>query len=129
MTEIQVCIIRPRWHRPILSEDFLFSRTIVSKILENKVLQLYIHHRYYFWGDYYSFFCKFFSKPFFRYKIDAKLIRYQFWCTRCAFQPLKSLQWCSGRKCWKSEKKVKTERSVGWKPIRVPWNWAKSVEG
>jgi hypothetical protein len=36
-----------------------------------------------------------------------KLIRYQFWCTRCAFRLLKSLQWCSGRKRWKSEK-VKT---------------------
>jgi hypothetical protein len=27
---------------------------------------------------------------------------------------LKSLQWCSGRKSWKSEKNVKTERAVGW---------------
>jgi hypothetical protein len=24
---------------------------------------------------------------------------------------------------------VKTKRAVGWKPNRVPWNWAKSVEG
>jgi hypothetical protein len=61
---------------------------------------------------------------------DVKLIRDQFWCTRCAFRLLKSLQWCSGRKSWKSNiKNVKTERAVGWKPNRVPWNWAKSVEG
>jgi hypothetical protein len=35
----------------------------------------------------------------------VKLIRYQFWCNRCAFQLLKSLQWCWGRRSWKSEKK------------------------
>jgi hypothetical protein len=29
---------------------------------------------------------------------NVKLIRYQFWCTRCAFQLIKSLQWCSSRK-------------------------------
>jgi hypothetical protein len=34
----------------------------------------------------------------------VKLIRYQFWCTRCAFRLLKSLQWYSGRKGWKSKK-------------------------
>jgi hypothetical protein len=28
---------------------------------------------------------------------DIKLIRLQFWCTRCAFRLLKSLQWCPGR--------------------------------
>jgi hypothetical protein len=59
---------------------------------------------------------------------EWKLIRYQFWCTRCTSRLLKSLQWCSGWKSWKSEKNVKTERAVGWKPNRVPWNWAKSVE-
>jgi hypothetical protein len=32
------------------------------------------------------------------------LIRYQFWCTRCAFGLLKSLRWCSGRKSLRSEK-------------------------
>jgi hypothetical protein len=37
--------------------------------------------------------------------VYVKLIRYQFWCTRCAFRLLKSLQWYSGRKSWKSEKK------------------------
>jgi hypothetical protein len=37
--------------------------------------------------------------------IHVKLIRYQFWCTRCAFRLLKCLQWCSGRKSWKSGKK------------------------
>jgi hypothetical protein len=26
-------------------------------------------------------------------------------------------------------KKKKPERAVGWKPNRVSWNWAKSVEG
>jgi hypothetical protein len=36
---------------------------------------------------------------------DVKLIRYQFCCTRCAFRLLKSLQWYSGRKGWKSGKK------------------------
>jgi hypothetical protein len=34
-----------------------------------------------------------------------------------------SLQWCSGRKSWKSEKKKRM-----WK-LKEPWNWAKSVEG
>jgi hypothetical protein len=33
-----------------------------------------------------------------KFPLDVKLIRYQFWCTRCAFRLLKSLQWCSG---WK----------------------------
>ena len=40
-------------------------------------------------------------------QINVKLIRYQFWCTRCAFRLLRSLQWCSGRKSWTSEKKGK----------------------
>jgi hypothetical protein len=39
------------------------------------------------------------SKP-----LHVKLIRYQFWCTRCALRLMKSLQWCSGRKSWKSDK-------------------------
>jgi hypothetical protein len=34
---------------------------------------------------------------------NLKLIRYQFWCTRCAFRLLKSLQWYSGKKSWKYE--------------------------
>jgi hypothetical protein len=37
------------------------------------------------------------------YLINVKLIRYQFWCIRCAFRVIKSLQWYSGRKSWKSE--------------------------
>jgi hypothetical protein len=37
---------------------------------------------------------------------NVKLIRYQFGCTRCAFRLLKSLQWYSGRKSWKSGKKI-----------------------
>jgi hypothetical protein len=37
--------------------------------------------------------------------LNVKLIRYQFWCTRCASRLLKSPQWYSGRKSWKSEKK------------------------
>jgi hypothetical protein len=61
---------------------------------------------------------------------DVKPIRYQFWCTRCAFRLIKSLQWYSGRKSWKSEKKlgiVKEPKKK--KPANtVPWNWAKSVE-
>jgi hypothetical protein len=36
--------------------------------------------------------------------INIKLIRYQFWCTRCAFRLIKSRQWYSGRKSWKSQK-------------------------
>jgi hypothetical protein len=36
---------------------------------------------------------------------DVKLI-YQFWCTRCAFRLVKSLQWCSGQKVWKPGKKI-----------------------
>jgi hypothetical protein len=39
----------------------------------------------------------------------VKLIRYQFWCTRCAFRLLRSVQWSSGKTSWKSEKQtVKT---------------------
>jgi hypothetical protein len=38
---------------------------------------------------------------------NVKLIRYQFWCTRCAFPLSKSLQWYSGRKSWKSENHCK----------------------
>jgi hypothetical protein len=34
---------------------------------------------------------------------NVKLIRYQFWRTRCAFRLIKSLQWYSGLKSWKSE--------------------------
>jgi hypothetical protein len=41
--------------------------------------------------------------------LSVKLIRYQFWCTRCAFRLIKSLQWYSGQERWKSGKKsVKT---------------------
>jgi hypothetical protein len=29
----------------------------------------------------------------------------------------------------RKKEEVKTERAVGWKPNRVSWNWAKSVEG
>jgi hypothetical protein len=35
---------------------------------------------------------------------NVKLTWYQFWCTRCAFRLIKSLQWCSVRKSWKSKK-------------------------
>jgi hypothetical protein len=59
---------------------------------------------------------------------NVKLIRYQFWCTRCAFRLIKSLQWCSGRKSWKSPKMWYMWKSR-YKPNRVSWNWAKSVEG
>jgi hypothetical protein len=41
----------------------------------------------------------------------VKLMPYQFWCTRCAFRLLKSLQWCSYRKSWKSEKTKKLLKS------------------
>jgi hypothetical protein len=62
----------------------------------------------------------------------VKLIRYQFWCTRCAFRLFKSLQWYSGRKSWKSERKqcencTRAEKNNN--PNTVPWSWAKSVEG
>jgi hypothetical protein len=61
--------------------------------------------------------------------INVKLIRYQLWCTRCAFRLLKSFQLYWGRKSWKSEKKriVKTAQEP--KKNTVPWNWTKSVEG
>jgi hypothetical protein len=36
---------------------------------------------------------------------NVELIQYQFWCTRCAFWLLKSLQWCSCQNSWRSEKK------------------------
>jgi hypothetical protein len=62
----------------------------------------------------------------------VKLIRYQFWYTRCAFRLRKSFQWYLGRKSWKSEKKkcencIKADNKT--QIIIVPWNWAKSVEG
>jgi hypothetical protein len=60
---------------------------------------------------------------------NVKLIQYQFWCTRCAFRLLKSLQWYSGRKSWKSEKKNVKTVSKPKETNTVPSNWAKSVEG
>jgi hypothetical protein len=39
---------------------------------------------------------------------DLGLIRYQFWCTRCAFRLIKYLQWYSGRKFGNSKAIVKT---------------------
>jgi hypothetical protein len=39
------------------------------------------------------------------YVSDVKLVRYQFWCTRCAFWLHKSLQWYSGRKKLEIRKK------------------------
>jgi hypothetical protein len=59
---------------------------------------------------------------------NVKIIRYQFWCTRCAFRLIKSLQRCSDRKSSKSQKMWSMWKSR-YKPNRVPWNWAKSVEG
>jgi hypothetical protein len=44
--------------------------------------------------------------------LNVKLIRYQFWCTRCAFRLLKSLQWYWGRKSWKSGKKKHCENCI-----------------
>jgi hypothetical protein len=42
-----------------------------------------------------------------RYIDDVlKLIRYQFWCTRCAFRLIKSPQWYWDRKSWKFENKI-----------------------
>jgi hypothetical protein len=61
---------------------------------------------------------------------NVKLIRYQFWCTSCAFRLLKSLQWYSGRKKkWKSEGKkiVKTVQEPK-NPYIVLWHWAKSLK-
>jgi hypothetical protein len=39
--------------------------------------------------------------------VNVKLIRYQFWCIRCAFRLIKSRQWYSCRKSW-IQKIVKT---------------------
>jgi hypothetical protein len=36
---------------------------------------------------------------------DVKLIRYQFWCTRCEFRLLNYLQWCSDRTKLKENKR------------------------
>jgi hypothetical protein len=58
---------------------------------------------------------------------NVKLIRYQFWCTRCAFRLIKSRQWYSGRKSW-NPKNCKTCKKAE-KTKYCPWNWAKSVEG
>jgi hypothetical protein len=35
---------------------------------------------------------------------NVKLMRYQFWCTRCAFRLIKSRHWYSGRTCWNPKK-------------------------
>jgi hypothetical protein len=43
--------------------------------------------------------------------ISVKLIRYQFWCTRCAFRLINSLQY-SGQKSWKTEKKKEIVKTV-----------------
>jgi hypothetical protein len=60
----------------------------------------------------------------------VNLIRYQFWCTRCAFRLIKSLQWYSDRKKGGRPKKICDNCIRAWKnPNTVPWNWAKSVEG
>jgi hypothetical protein len=66
MTESQVCIIRPQWRSPhfYLKTNLYFQGPLRLKYLENKVLQLYIPHNYYFLNDFYSFFCKFFSSHF-----------------------------------------------------------------
>jgi hypothetical protein len=50
---------------------------------------------------------------------DVKLIRYQFWCTRCAFRLIKSLQRYSGQKCWKSEQK----KLWKYKELKKPILW------
>jgi hypothetical protein len=41
----------------------------------------------------------------------VKLIRYQFWCTRCTFRLIKSLQWYSVRKRWKFQNKENCRRA------------------
>jgi hypothetical protein len=43
-------------------------------------------------------------------RCNVKLIRYQFWCTRCTFRLIKSLQWYSGRTWLEIKKNVKTAR-------------------
>jgi hypothetical protein len=71
---------------------------------------------------------------------DVKLIRYQFWCTRCAFRLIKSLQMYSGRKSWKSKKncenckraeKTQILRLICFIPIVKPflthWSWLRVV--
>ena len=61
------------------------------------------------------------------YLKNVKLIRYQFWCTRCAFRLIKSRQWYLDRKSWKSEKQ--NVKNLCKEQKKKPWNWAKSVEG
>jgi hypothetical protein len=51
---------------------FIFRKIyIVKEYWEYNVLQLYIPHNYYFWGDIYSsfFFCKFFSSHFWEIRL------------------------------------------------------------
>jgi hypothetical protein len=43
--------------------------------------------------------------------VNVKLIRYKFWCTRCAFLLIKSCQWCSGLKVGNLKKEKKLERA------------------
>jgi hypothetical protein len=46
---------------------------------------------------------------------NVQLIRYQFWCTRCAFRLLKSLQGYSGQKSWNPKKKNCEDCLKDWK--------------
>jgi hypothetical protein len=46
--------------------------------------------------------------------LNVKLIGCQLWCTRCAFRLIKSPQWCSCRKSWKSWKNMLLIASISW---------------
>jgi hypothetical protein len=61
---------------------------------------------------------------------NAKLIRYQFWCTRCASRLLKSFGGTRAEKVGNPKTIVKTVLELkNPNTCTMPWNWAKSVEG
>jgi hypothetical protein len=55
---------------------------------------------------------------YFEFWIYLKLIRYQFWCTRCVFRLIKSLLWCSGRKAIRKKcencENFKKPKNIDW---------------
>jgi hypothetical protein len=64
--------------------------------------------------------------------LNVKLIRYQFWGTRCAFRLIKYLQHCDAQsEKVGNPKNVKSVKEPEKNPKKqtVSWNWAKFVEG
>jgi hypothetical protein len=59
----------------------------------------------------------------------VKLIGYKFDAPDAHFDYSSVFSDAQVKKLEIRKKKWKLKEAVGWKPNRVPWNWAKSVEG